>query len=378
LAIPTQFIRTQDADIAATDTMIESAQQLFSDVATARKRELEQINTTTTAGVRTQSICVVGGMRFKLWADAAGALSKALSNDERSLKLFDTDSPLAASHLALARATAECRAVVAVDLYRSDSGPAARDELPWITWVTQPRIQPFSQAKPIDGLLLADPNDAAIALRAGWPHNRIVVARWPQENWQQPLRGALTVIADIPSLAAPAELEHFSSLRVLWDQLAVQIGRDPFCAFDRVEEIIRAAADSLDIGATNLNVSQFAEQLITPAYAVAVTRLLIQTGLPTAIYGSGWEPFGFARSALRGSIATREQLKIATDQAGALVHVWPTSRTHPSEFAGPPTIRYSGGGAAGWAAAARKVASARLSNDHPALSIAQVERLLQP
>ncbi len=376
LAIPTQFIRTPSPDASLADALIGPAQQVFSTIVGERKRELDTLRTSArpaTAGAK--KLCVVGGQRFKLWNDAGFALFESLRGVGADITIFNADSPTCATHVALARAATDCDAVVTADLFRIDNHGAVRGDVPWITWVTRDRLAPFADALPCDGLLVTDESLALAAQRKGWPAGRVAIATWPKIDLPAPTSGRLTLIADVAPLEPPADLEHLSSHRLLWEHLAARIARDPLAAHGRACELINESIAALQLDPASIAVARFNEQLVAPAYAVALARLLARAGVSLDIFGQGWNSFDDLAPFYRRPVTNRQDLDSIVREAGLIVHAWPATFTHPVEFSGRPVIRYAGGGVSGFITDARKCVAAPLRN-RPSINLAAVLSLL--
>ena len=73
-------------------------------------------------------------------------------------------------------------------------------DVPWLTWVTLPRVPRFTTAGPRNKLLLVDPNWRALAAEGGWPAGRVEIADWPdlQAVWagQESTPGLLNHASD--------------------------------------------------------------------------------------------------------------------------------------------------------------------------------------
>src|SRR5207244_7363999 len=109
---------------------------------------------------------------------------------------------------------------------RPNALPAA---MPWLTWVTTPRVPRGEGAGPNDAVLLADPGWRQAARDASWPADRIHLAGWPVIVDQALRPGAgLAIAADTRPVEPPDRLSEFSSHLLLWERLRADLARDPF------------------------------------------------------------------------------------------------------------------------------------------------------
>lgn len=338
LAIPTHFVRTSDADVTATDELIAKAQNIFGEVTTRRNQQLNELRhePSDRCSRNESAICVLGGRRFRLWNDAANALHDSL--DSLNCTAFDSDDPICTTALALALQLRDSRAVVAADVFRGDAGAAVPEQLPWITWLTKPRIAPPSSSR--DVLVATDESLARDAIAGGWPKKRVHIGEWPNVQSASPPNGAIpAIIANVRSLKPPKDLEELSSHRLLWEFIADQIARDPFVAFDRIDELLKQSMKRQNVTADGVPVVRFVDELIVPATAVAVARLLAAHNVPFTIHGDGWQEFSDLESNWLGPIQSRQELHRAVERARSLIQVVPTSRPHAIDAAGRRVIR---------------------------------------
>ncbi|MCS7032839.1 MAG: hypothetical protein NZ561_02465 [Phycisphaerae bacterium] len=365
LAIPTQFIRTCDADVASTDVLIARSQALFGEIAAWRSRRVGEIREHSRhPSNELRRICLVGGQRFRLWNDWAFMLAGVMSRAGLEVRVFDTDNPRNATPLALAEAVAGCDAILSSGVLRADHPGPVTAQIPWITWLTQPReIPPFDQGA--DAAIVVDRSLFDSLRSAGWPEDRVMVADWPDASeWllddasgspvtPPAIDAPAALLADIPPLNPPSDLEELSSHRLLWEFLAHQMAHDPFAAFDRAERLIDDGMQRYQIAGAGLDRRRFLEELIVPAYAVAVARILCRSGVHLALYGRGWDQFEELLRFWRGPVHNRREFRSAVAVARCLVHAVPSSRPHPIDATGRPVARYREGKVAGLLRAVR-------------------------
>ena len=90
--------------------------------------------------------------------------------------------------------------MVIANLGRADLPVLLPADVPWLTWVTLPRVPRFTTAGPRNKLLLVDPNWRALAAEGGWPAGRVEIADWPdlQAVWagQESTPGLLNHASD--------------------------------------------------------------------------------------------------------------------------------------------------------------------------------------
>ncbi len=205
LPTPAQFIRMPVSDPTALEPLIATSQEVFSAVVSRRAALLTGLRD----GWRPPSappkspaafrLCVVTGSHFRLWDDAAQALAAVLvsqsAGQEKQVRLIDSDQPISSSPLALLHAVQSCDALVTANTARSDLPDLLPLAMPWLTWVTTPRLPAFVPAGAGDRLLVADAAWRTRAIEAGWPADRVAVARWPDlrprrrpRPWRPPLR----------------------------------------------------------------------------------------------------------------------------------------------------------------------------------------------
>jgi hypothetical protein len=106
------------------------------------------------------------------------------------------------------------------------------------------------------------------------------------------------------------------------------------------------------VGEESLDRAKFIDELILPAYAIGLARMLIENGLPVKVWGTGWEKRPEFAGRCGGAIGSMSELSAAVGECKALVHGWPTTWAHPIDALGKPVIRRRGRGMEGLVRAA--------------------------
>lgn len=349
LATPSQFIRLPLAGEEEIERMVAAAQQVFSAQNTSRAAAIHEARAAWRPAARARGprLCALAPSGFRLWDDAGDVLAAAIQpageQAECEAVVFDPDLPRASSLLALAAAAARCDAFVAANVGRGDLPPVVPDAMPWITWVTTPRIPAAQAAGRADGadvLLLADASWRHAALAAGWPEGRVLVAGWPmQPAPQRPGAGCLAIVADTHPLDPPGRLSEFSSHLLLWQRLQSDIVRDPFLVSGDVEEFLTRTLRRFGVSGEGLDRRLFIDRLIVPGYQHGLARLLMGEKLPVRLYGGGWDAIEAFRPAAAGAISDRRTLKRVARDSAAFVHPMPDAFAHPVDALGRPVVR---------------------------------------
>ena len=383
LATPMQFIRPIVADSSIHDGLVAPAQAIFNAENTRRTQQISVLRECK-PDRNFNRVGVLAPSHFRLWDDAGAALAAAMSSSAEgdiSISLLDSDDPLRASTLALAELGAECDAIVAANIGRSDLPPVLGETTPWITWVTNGRIPAAPARDTADALLLADPAMRQAALDAGWSSDRIGTASWPSLSIKNEIKVPVTFIShllmlcDTRPLDPPEKLREYSSHSLLWEAISDEIRRDPFVVSD-VRQYLDDRRRGMQIDDGNFNASLFINHLILPAYAQSICRILLEAGLTVKCWGRGWNELEEFRAYAGGLVASRQQMLELIEQSTTLLHPWP-SGVHPIDSAPRPVLRAQGG-------REKFVSSARvaLAGKYPyspsvagSLSLAQVLRI---
>ena len=354
LPAPTRFIRMPNAEATLVERFVADAQRVLSEQNARRTAAVASIRSgwaPRRPGGSPPRVCIIARSTFRLWDDAGNALYECLTASsagggaDAEWRRLDPDDPARSSPLAVATATAAADAVVAADLSRADAPRLVPDRLPWVTWVTTPRVPSFQAAGPHDRLLVADPAWRDNAVRAGWPADRVDLAGWPTPLPPLPKPGdgaGLVLVADTLALDAPESLSEFSSHALLWEQIRREVSRDPFAVPGNVLEYVRAHARAQGVATESLNLPLFAERLVIPAYQQGIAAAMIDAGVAVRLYGAGWGDLPRFRAHAAGPVTTREQLRKVAAGAAALIHAWPDASAHPIDSLGRPVGRRTG------------------------------------
>jgi hypothetical protein len=374
LPTPSQFIRPILADSAPADRLIGPAQELFANVSVRRSQRIESLfsaalpplpvlrgragegpdggesapaTPTPTSptlprsigrGSKRARLCVVCPSRFRLWEDAGSVLAELdFAGTSLDATWLDCDQLLSASPLALAMASAGADAIVAPNLYRSSLPGCTPGHVPWLTWVTTPRIPHAQESSRIDRLLLADPSWQTLAIEAGWEPSQIQVGYWPAVVRSAPATSApLTIVADTCPLVPPKHVKEYSSHVLLWQHIAHELNSDPFALGTDIHQYLTSRRQQFGISEAGFDRGAFIERLAVPAFQQGVARLLLDEHIPLRLLGSGWDVIEGLCEHYAGTVQSRRQLRQAVNDAGALIHVWPWRHVHPVQTAGRP------------------------------------------
>ena len=124
-----------------------------------------------------------------------------------------------------------------VDVVRADAPGIVSDELVWVTWVTNGNVPTRRACATQDRLLILEESDFAVARRAGWEESEVRIAK-PQAGGTLFIEpddrsgGApfIAIVADTLKLEPPANIDDFSSHRLLWEMVSDELLRNPFGA----------------------------------------------------------------------------------------------------------------------------------------------------
>lgn len=345
LPTPTQFIRPVAADNTRHDDLVTPAQQIFAEINARRALELRNM-LHASAGAPTAAWCIIAPSHFRVWEDAPRVLAKTLDgHEEQPIVRFDPDDPGSASSLALAKAAQACQAIVSANTGRADLPEVARLEIPWITWLTCPRIPSAAGRGPFDALLIADSSWSAPVIAAGWPAEKIAIASWPieQEVPTSAAAGArsLAIIADLPPIEPPARVAEYSSQALLWEGIAQELEANPF-ALLHPDAFLDERMRQCQIEAGGLDRSLFIQGLIIPAYQRGLAGVIRRRGIPLRCHGAGWESVLGLEDCAAGPVRSRDELMNVCSSAAALVHCWPADHFHPIQTMGRPLLRAHG------------------------------------
>jgi hypothetical protein len=348
LATPLQFIRTKLTPEAVIAPIISDAQAVFAEVVEARSEQIEELKSVPISTAGAQHILLIGASQFRLWDDDFATLHGTLSNrktgDDLSIKIFDSDQPLAGSPVALLQAAKGCACVISANLCRPDCNNLLSVEIPWITWMTHAGAPPFESAGPKDWLLLADPGWRALARKTGWPDDRVRVCGFPSSvaaGQSENLSPELALLSDTRPIEIPASVTQYSSHRLLWELIEEELAANPF-AVETIDAYLDDRSGQLNIGGDVLDRQAFRQQLILPAYEQGLARILISVGAPVSLWGAGWAELEEFESAARGDLIDRDLFRSAIARATALVYCWPEKAVHPIGALGKPIVHRAG------------------------------------
>ena len=381
LPTPSQFLRPISADAEAFNELIGPSQKIFERIEVGRLKQVQTLASEwKPAPGELRRICLIAPSSFRLWEDAADVLgAMEFKSNEAIMTRFDPDHPDAASSLALATAAANCTAVLAANISRSDAAGTVAPALPWITWITAPRIPAPVPGCAHDQLLLAEASWQERALAAGWSPGQILLVAWPgrrippspgtpgegrgegtnfardsQETDRSKFcphptlsrstgRGEnrALVLANVIPLSVPARVSEYSSHRLLWEFIENELLNDPFRLTD-IEDYLSSRRDKFQIAAESFDSTSFIDRLIVPAFQQGIVRLLLQENIPLEIHGTGWDAIDEFRKHSAGPVRSRCHLRMLLDEANLLIHLWPWQHAHPIESIQKPLIRAFG------------------------------------
>jgi hypothetical protein len=353
LPTPSQFIRPIVADAGAMDGLIAPAQAVFSEAGTSRIKRIRAIVEAQSRPAAADRLCLIAPSHFRLWEQSSETLAGVLENWSRSggkpgICRIDTDDPASASPLALARVASECDAVVAANIFRADAQGAVSPHVPWLTWVTAPRVRPPDGAAPHDRLLLADESWRKLAAEVGWTQEQVQIAAWPRQRiitpHQTSARKFLAIVADTQLIEAPEQVNSYSSQLLLWELIESELKFDPFLVSGDMHEYLASRRDRLQIADAGFDATLFIDRLIAPAYQQGIARLLIGQNLPVRLSGRAWDTIADLAQHHEGRVESREHLNEILSSAAAVVHAWPFQHAHPVDAIGLPVIRAMGRG----------------------------------
>ena len=348
LPTPTQFIRLPEVAEEDLERYTRPAKELFTRHTSARldilRKAQQSPPTTKRATTSKHRICVIAPGEYRLWDDSGAAAASAIIEMAEQTNLgivaFNSDDPLLASPVALAQTSAECDAVVAANLYRSDLPGVVPSHVRWITWLTSPRIVPFDVEHPNDAVLTIDPTWQQMLSSAKWPAGQIAFAGWPEVivPTQEDAEPVLAIIADTQDTDIDLATLELSSHRLLWSQLRNDIAADPFSVRSNPDAYLAEYLRKHRVPEDGIDRARFVNELIVPAYQQAVARLLIKHHLPLRLFGRGWNHIAEFELYAEGPVISREALHEILGSVTALVHCWPADHPHPIEAVRKPLV----------------------------------------
>jgi hypothetical protein len=387
LTTPSQFIRLPVTPADEVERLVKAAQEVFAEQNAARAASIAKLRGNWQPSSRVRRLCVLAPSHFRLWETAGETLVNALARDGGGAGVevarLDPDRPTRASLLAFASAAASCDAVITADVGRADLPGAAPAEMPWVTWVTTPRVPPHPTAEANDFLLVADEAWKPRAVDAGWPAERVHVASWPamfETAPAAPARGELAIVADTSPLDPPERLKEFSSHLLLWERLRRDLAADPFRAGDDPEQFLERTMRQCGVADEGLDRRLFVERLIVPAYQQGLAAILLREKLPLRLYGAGWDRIEAFRDHAAGPVGSFRRLRQIARETAALVNVWPRGHAHAIDALGRPVVRRRDPAGRSFVGDAMRALSGHVAPGapaHPPLTLSRVVRLLE-
>jgi hypothetical protein len=174
------------------------------------------------------------------------------------------------------------------------------------------------------------------------------------------------LIADVTEMLPPEAETNLSSQRLLWEFIRDELIRDPSACEGDPAVYLSARARKFAVDEESLNPARFFDELILPASAIGLARVLIANGLPVKIWGTGWDKRPEFAKVHGGAIRSMSELSAAAGQCAAIVHAWPTTWSHPIDALGKPVIRRRGRGMDGLIRSARAAISGVAASAEPA------------
>jgi hypothetical protein len=329
LAVPSQMVRTADADGEAVARAIAWAQPAFSRHAAEQGK---RIHAAVTRPATTGPLLLVGGA-FRLWNDVGQTLASVVG-DVAGFRTLDTDRPTSAAEAYQIEQAAEATAILS-DRPR----PVwANVDRPWITWLTKPAIPAFNPTFSRDALLLTDGSWIAAARNTGWPANRVAVANWPSVSVQARPGAPLSLIADLPSLEVPADVAEWSVWQLSWEAMRDELTKNPFALGDDATKYVRRAPARLGLTADETYpVDRFVTDLVAPAYTLGIARWLAEKKVDFTLHGRGWQDEPALANHYKGPLNTRESFfSTLNSSAGLIESFFPGS--HPVRAIAAPRV----------------------------------------
>jgi hypothetical protein len=377
LLTPCQFIRTLATDENLMQQLIPPAERVFQSVNEARALRLEQVMNRSNAR-DPKSILIVAGSHFRLWEDSGNTLIESLSHGDWKIDHCDPDDPAQTSAIGLAVAAAGRQAVILPHRSRREMPGVFGKETRVLTWITQPHIPGFDPEHPHDGLMLADGTWMPLAVAAGWPGERVIIASWPIVAAPPAPEKCLAMIAHTRSLETPVTTLELSSHHVLWEMIRTDLLADPFALGTDIHSFLNRRMAKLKISEEGLDRDRFINELVVPAYQQGLLKLLVDANIPIKLFGRGWGEFPRMSEFWQGEIKTRESLLSAIASVSALIYAWPLRYRHAIDALLRPILTPTANRANSWIRDARRILNEppAASRSLPSLSFEQLEPLL--
>ncbi|HEX8324214.1 MAG TPA: hypothetical protein VF595_09900 [Tepidisphaeraceae bacterium] len=332
LAVPQQMVRLPDVDpdaVAAAQAWTQNVLSPITGDHAVRMRSAARAEATT-------GRCILVGRHFRLWNDAGDTLARVCGAGD---VVLNADDPLHSAEAVLAERTAAAGSVLSD---RARPTWATWDR-PWITWLTRPTIPPYQPAFARDALLLADECWLPLARAAGWPVDRLTVARWPAEAITVTPGRPLALIADHPDLDPPADVRDLSGRLLVWEAIREELTRDPFALGDDPARYVERAPSRLNLPpAVDFPTGRFVDALVGPAFTVGIAGWLAAKGVPFTLHGRGWSGETTLSTYDRGPIADREAFHQIVASSGGVIDPFVTTAGHPVRSLAVPVLRAFG------------------------------------
>jgi hypothetical protein len=369
LPIPSHLVKTVATEPAVVDRLLPQVQTALGQVTVRQQAKLERILARPRPAPKDYArVCVVAPSGYTLWRDEPSVLLDLIDRaDDLTIGVrLDTDDPAQAAPLALADAASKCDAVLTANLGRADLPGIVNADVPWVAWVTGPRVPACVADAKQDVLLLAGPSQAHAARAAGWPADRVHVAGWPNlvdPDDSEVAAPHLLILADLADAICPPQVDEFSSQRVLWDAIYAELSGNPAALADSAARYLTDRAKRIGIDPSTIDAPLFVAGVITPAFQHGVAQTLLAAGVPVKIAGRGWERVAAFANHTGGAVASRAQFAALINQAAGVAHVWPDGgTTHPVYAVERPVLHTLGRTAAELISDAKCI----LSGDVPA------------
>jgi hypothetical protein len=327
LPIPRQFVRLPVAAAGLSDQTIAWAQQVFGEVAQQQSTRIASARSQWTSKPNARPLVCVS-RSFKLWDDSGDGLARAIDAD-----VIDVDDPARSAPAYLAEQAARASAIITANTGRADQADFVHAKLPWISWLTTSHVPAYVAGSPADGLIVADRALVDLACQRGWPVDRVVLG-----GIEPRVAGAgstLALIADVPDLSPPKQIEDFSSWRLVWEAIGKDLLNNPHRLAGDVEGYLEKSRRHFGVPADDFPQWVFIDQLIAPAYLRGIGRWLIKEKLPVTIHGQGWSIGGVAP--VRSRTAFDDMMRNSVGLIDAFI-----APVHPSRQIGLPAVKTLG------------------------------------
>jgi hypothetical protein len=231
-------------------------------------------------------------------------------------------------------------AVVGVGISRREL-PMIPAEYPLVMWLMQGPVPTPKDAGPRDGLILGTSALMSEARGLGWTPQRLKMARPSAPQYGE--RGRLVaVVADRGRLETESRKFSLGSHRLLFEAIAQELVGDPMALGAGAMEYLRDRAGQLGVRLEHLDLRVFLDELIGPAYAEGIAKLLVRRGLPVRVYGRGWDRDKALAPYAAAALDNATALRLALAEVAVVIDVWPTEHAPAIELWGRPVVRARG------------------------------------